>query len=589
MKKVVVWGSALALLAIGTGRIWAQNAQDGDNTAFNVTLTDGPNDCMLADTNYYGYSRSVVTGSDLDQDGLKEIIVSDYYNGGRIHVFEVTDGALTEVWCTTGSENPYGYGPRSVTTGDLDGDGYAEIIVAMTGGGGDTNRLHVGLWVYEWNGNDNEYGEYDANTGNWLPSERIIEFGFEGDTLFPDRYRCEDLAVGDFDNDGVQEVLWVNNGGSAFDNAYIFSIVGDIGSHFITVDVEAVFKRLELGWGGSSVSGLATDLDADGNTDLVVMVWNNIGFQIIEATAPNTYEAKAYFDNIDSEDRYPFGKIVGTYDLDNDGKPEMVIGALLRSRFYVVEAGDDVTADQITIHGPVEFMENDTTPMYSLLGLRVGDQDHGPGTDAADIYFTDDYRRVVDLEFTGTDLGDPASYTAYTLMAPEDFWQDSAQFTDSLGNPVWVHYWLQPSVAIALGNDLDDDGNKEVVFCSYEARDNSDYPRMTVETGLLSVLEFNDVGVEEWTLKPNDVVHLNLQPTLVKNEARLAFNLRTRGRVTAEVFDVSGRRVATVFQGQLEAGSHTLTVNAASLASGVYVVRLTTPDGIRTARMVVAH
>ncbi len=587
MKKVAVWGSVLALLTLVPGVTLAQNAQDGDNTAFNLTLTDQVGDYMLADTNYYGYSRAVITGSDLDQDGLKEIIVTDYYNGGRIHVFEVTDGALEEVWTVTGTDNPYRSGPRSVTTGDLDGDGFGEIIVAMTGGGGDTNRLHVGLWVYEWNGNDNEYGEYDANTGTWVPSERIIEFGFEGDTLFPDRYRCEDVAVGDFDADGVQEVLWVNNGGSAFDNAYIFSIVGDIGSHFITVDVEAVFKRLELGWGGSSVSGFVTDLDNDGLKDLVVMVWNNIGFQIIEATAPNTYEAKAYFDNIDTEDRYPFAKIVDAYDMDNDGKPEMVIGALLRSRFYVVEAGNDVTADEITIHGPVEFMENDTVPMYSLLGLRVGDQDHGPGTDGADIYFTDDYGRVVDLEYTGTDLGDPASYTPYVIF--EDFWQDSAQFTDSLGNPIWVHYRMHPSVAIALGEDLDDDGNKEVVFAAHEVSDNSDYPLMTVETGLLNVLEFNDVGVEEWTLKPADGVQLHLQPTLVKDEARLAFNLRTRGRVTAEVYDVSGRRVATLFQGNLDAGSHQITLSAHSLANGVYVVRLSTPDGIRTARMVIAR
>jgi hypothetical protein len=43
--------------------------------------------------------------------------------------------------------------------------------------------------------------------------------------------------------------------------------------------------------------------------------------------------------------------------------------------------------------------------------------------------------------------------------------------------------------------------------------------------------------------------------------------------VTVEAFDALGRRVATVHDGPLAAGSHTLVLDASALPAGVYVVR----------------
>ena len=56
--------------------------------------------------------------------------------------------------------------------------------------------------------------------------------------------------------------------------------------------------------------------------------------------------------------------------------------------------------------------------------------------------------------------------------------------------------------------------------------------------------------------------------------------------VTLEVFDLLGRRVATLADGFREAGSYDVPFDAAGLSSGVYVYRLTTTGGVFSRKMV---
>jgi len=57
------------------------------------------------------------------------------------------------------------------------------------------------------------------------------------------------------------------------------------------------------------------------------------------------------------------------------------------------------------------------------------------------------------------------------------------------------------------------------------------------------------------------------------------------------VFDVMGRRIATLAEGQLSAGEHTIewtgaAQNGASAGAGLYFVRLAAGGTVRTARFV---
>jgi hypothetical protein len=68
-------------------------------------------------------------------------------------------------------------------------------------------------------------------------------------------------------------------------------------------------------------------------------------------------------------------------------------------------------------------------------------------------------------------------------------------------------------------------------------------------------------------------------PNPFRDAATLALTLPAAQVVRAEVRDALGRRVAVLHDGPLEAGTHSLTWEAADAPPGVYVVRVTTEDG----------
>jgi hypothetical protein len=67
----------------------------------------------------------------------------------------------------------------------------------------------------------------------------------------------------------------------------------------------------------------------------------------------------------------------------------------------------------------------------------------------------------------------------------------------------------------------------------------------------------------------------------------LRFGVPTASQVTIKVYDVRGREVATLVDGQLGPGYHSATVNGAELASGVYFCRMDAERFSATHKMLV--
>jgi hypothetical protein len=65
----------------------------------------------------------------------------------------------------------------------------------------------------------------------------------------------------------------------------------------------------------------------------------------------------------------------------------------------------------------------------------------------------------------------------------------------------------------------------------------------------------------------------------------IGFEVLQAGRVTLKVYDVQGREVATIAEGTMPAGVHTLTFDGSSLASGMYFYRLVAGNFIQTRKM----
>ncbi len=83
---------------------------------------------------------------------------------------------------------------------------------------------------------------------------------------------------------------------------------------------------------------------------------------------------------------------------------------------------------------------------------------------------------------------------------------------------------------------------------------------------------------------------LSATPNPASSAARVRFATATAQEVTVSVYDVTGRQVATLFQGAVAADQQMdLSLNASSLAPGVYVVRATGTEMNLTQRVTVVR
>jgi hypothetical protein len=77
-------------------------------------------------------------------------------------------------------------------------------------------------------------------------------------------------------------------------------------------------------------------------------------------------------------------------------------------------------------------------------------------------------------------------------------------------------------------------------------------------------------------------------PNPVTFSATLGFSLPTAGRIELAVYDVSGRMIETLLDGNVEAGEHSVSwTPGISIANGVYFVRLSTESGTLTRQAMV--
>jgi len=82
---------------------------------------------------------------------------------------------------------------------------------------------------------------------------------------------------------------------------------------------------------------------------------------------------------------------------------------------------------------------------------------------------------------------------------------------------------------------------------------------------------------------------LSVYPSPASGSFTVDYTLPQDGSVTIALYDLSGRRVATVFDGETTAGRHELACDASMLPPGVYLVHFDTHAGSLTRRVVITR
>jgi hypothetical protein len=103
----------------------------------------------------------------------------------------------------------------------------------------------------------------------------------------------------------------------------------------------------------------------------------------------------------------------------------------------------------------------------------------------------------------------------------------------------------------------------------YASREN-----LTNKPVLTVYYSINPTSSEEENTIPEVVTLDQNYPNPFNPTTNISFQLPQASNIQLNVYDIVGRRVATIFEGVRSAGTHTFTFNASNLSSGVYIYTL---------------
>jgi hypothetical protein len=261
--------------------------------------------------NHFGYS--VDTAGDVNGDGYDDIIVGAYHYKeftGRVYVYAGNaDGLSATPVVTITGEGPNIYFGRSVgAAGDVNGDGYDDVIVAAQAYDNWTGR------VYVYAGSRSGLGETPIFVGDGEgPSN---SFG-----------RCVGTA-GDVNADGYSDVVVGAPGYDDFQGR-IYVYTGSADGLGAVPTFTATGEGVNGQFGYSA--GAAGDVNGDGYDDLIVGAnrqSKNTGWVYLFAGSSEGLSAPPIFTAIGEGEQDQFGYSVSTAgDMNADGYDEVAVGA----------------------------------------------------------------------------------------------------------------------------------------------------------------------------------------------------------------------------------------------------------------------
>jgi hypothetical protein len=548
---------------------------------FGAAQMDNSPDAFLF-TNLYGdrFGYTVSGGGDLDGNGYSDVIVGgigDYTNWvpeddqGSIHLFYGGDSLDNEPEAVFHGITSQPYFAAHVShAGDVNGDGYPDLIV------GDTDYLinyrHAGR-AFVYLGSEDHDGTPDmVLSGNHF--DYHYNFGME--------VKC----AGDLNNDGYSD-LFVKEGGFKTDNNQYYVFFG--GNPMDTIpdwafpvgdDPYGFFQFLPSG-----------DVNNDGYDDVLIKT---------------VHEKKAYIlfgGEIAGMNGFLLdqGNILNmeTGDLNGDSHTDIILSCYEADEypyFKVFFGGPELdTIPDIVLD--VEFLEKSWAT-----SVRSGEDINNDGYDDViinNVYYDvspDGHEGRVYILFGGVDMdaipditltGDqPLEYLGMRSIFLPDLNADGyAEVLISKGRHIDEYPGLGMNIYFG-GNPMDTIPD---VFLSHAGeRDLSVYTVPGTDSvviiigdpGLSAVLAYTNinllpepVGTAHRLMESQSIFHYNY-PNPFRSETRIAYELMTECDVELSIYNILGQRIATLVSETQEKGKHYASWDASDIPEGVYIYNI---------------
>ncbi|MFZ5946778.1 MAG: FG-GAP-like repeat-containing protein [Stygiobacter sp.] len=637
------------------------------------------------------FGFSVSTAGDVNGDGYSDVIVgAPYYDKGdadegRVFVYHGTVSGLsgTASWTAESNQEIAKFGFSVSTAGDVNGDGYSDVI--------------VGAYAYD-NGERDEgkafvyYGSSSglSKTANWTAesNQDYAGFGFSVST------------AGDVNGDGYSDVIVgayrYDNGETDEGRAFVYH--GSSSGLSGTANWTAESNQANA-WFGNSVS-TAGDVNRDGYSDVIVGAYYYDNGQTDEGSAfvyhgsssglSTTSNWTAESDQVNAQ----FGWSVSTAgDVNGDGYSDVIVGAYYYDNGQTNEGSAFVyygnggtglrnTIQQYkpsttTILGPDGLTGTDGQVKFGLFGKspfgradgklvweykRTGQPFGSIVSSSGEGSFTDLGTTITGVELNNDVSGITTGYNYrwrarvkyspvnnpyqvygpwryYEVYQPKSFGsfksQDSPLPVELVSFSVecrmqnvelnWTtatevnNYGFEIERSVILRQAQDD--NKHNVMVSQPDRqaglsNHDNWEKIGFVPGYgnsnspkeYSFVDKNRVGSKikyrlrqidnDGSFKYSGEVEVNIEapkefsleqnyPNPFNPSTRISFNLPTDVFVSLKVFDVLGREVSTLIAEELPAGTHSREWNGSALPSGIYFYRLWAGSYIETRKLVI--
>ena len=255
------------------------------------------------------FGSSVSGAGDVNGDGFDDLIVGapgngSAFNRGHVEVFSGVDGTM--LYNFNGDSAVDRFGISVSGAGDVNGDGFDDLIVGAA--------------------TDDNSGVDSGSVRVFSGVDGSVLYDFDGDSE-GDRFGQSVSGAGDVNGDGFDDLivgaLWDDNNGSNSGSARVFS--GVDGTVLYNFDGDSEDDRF-----GGSVSG-AGDVNGDGFADLIVGASfdDNNGIDSGSARVFSGVDGSVLYDfDGDSEDDSFGHSVSGAGDVNGDGFADLIVGAV---------------------------------------------------------------------------------------------------------------------------------------------------------------------------------------------------------------------------------------------------------------------